>query len=366
MPAASDGGTRRSAPVGQPDAAAEATSAWARPEAAYVPPAGAVRPHPAKKRGAGEILAGIGAKLLAFVLVARPPMVVRVAGSVLCVALFLLFLRMRVAGLESVPAANPRDPSSIKAVAPRPGKALPAPRPVAVKPIAAAIAAAPRPAPAAPAEPAAPVAAEPAPAAVPDAAPVAQTPPQPAEPEAAKRLPVTLYEDALFQIVQDMRRKPWADAKASGIRALKDVARKVPDKAAECQAVEAALGMADSWEDLVGATLYDHPRKREITVGRNKHTIVPTATMPGVLICDRIVNGMTLRNQKLDLTKMPNREKWAIVKAERPSAEPAALYSRAFLALAFGSEKDFRALVDRYRPLESMKAFYLVYELDRK
>ena len=112
--------------------------------------------------------------------------------------------------------------------------------------------------------------------------------------------------------------------------------------------------------------MFDHPRKREITLGRTKHTILPTGTMPGKLICDRVVNGTTLRNQQLDLSKMDNRQKWSIVRAERPAAEPASLYSRAFLTLAFGGEKEFRALVDRYSAIGSMKEFYLVYELDRK
>ena len=78
------------------------------------------------------------------------------------------------------------------------------------------------------------------------------------------------------------------------------------------------------------------------------------------------MNGTTLRNQKLPLAKMDNRQKWAIVRQERPDATPEPLFSRAFLTLAYGGEKEFRALVDKYPALEPMKAFYLVYELDRK
>ena len=166
--------------------------------------------------------------------------------------------------------------------------------------------------------------------------------------------------------VRNLRRKPWADAKSSSVRALKDVAAKVPAKAESCNAIAVAFGRADSWEDLVGSTLFEHPRKREVTIGRTRHTIIPTGTLPGTLICDRIVNGTTIRNQKLPLAKMDNRQKWAIVRPERPDADPEPLFSRAFLTLAYGNEREFRALVDRYQALEPMKAFYLVYELDRK
>ena len=45
---------------------------------------------------------------------------------------------------------------------------------------------------------------------------------------------------------------------------------------------------------------------------------------------------------------------------------PEPLFSRAFLTLAYGGEKEFRTLVDKYPALAPMKPFYLVYELDRK
>ena len=273
---------------------------------------------------------------------------------------------LRIDRLESVPPADPRDPSSIQTVAPRPGKPI-----QVAKPIVATIAQAPAPMPA----PAKKEAEAPKPAPVKPAPPPVQTvaeapavePPstQPPKQEASKRLPLDLYEDALYHIAKDLRNKSWPDAKSSSLRALRDVAGKVPEKAAACNALAAAFGTAQSWEDLTATTMFDHPRKREITLGRTKHTILPTGVMPGRLICDRVVNGTTLRNQQLDLSKMDNRQKWAIVRAERPAGEPATLYSRAFLTLAFGSEKEFRALVDRFSDIAAMKEFYLVYELHR-
>ena len=60
------------------------------------------------------------------------------------------------------------------------------------------------------------------------------------------------------------------------------------------------------------------------------------------------------------------KEKLSILRAERPDeSNRSALFSRAFLELVYGSPKTFRAFVEKHKKIEGMKAFYVVYELER-
>ena len=58
-------------------------------------------------------------------------------------------------------------------------------------------------------------------------------------------------------------------------------------------------------------------------------------------------------------------EKLRILRSEKPDPSPSALYGRALLELVYGSPKTFKAFVDKHKRIEGMKAFYVVYELER-
>ena len=63
---------------------------------------------------------------------------------------------------------------------------------------------------------------------------------------------------------------------------------------------------------------------------------------------------------------MSPKEKLAILRAEKPDeSNRSALFSRAFLELVHGTPKTFRDFVEKHKRIEGMKAFYVVYELER-
>ena len=204
--------------------------------------------------------------------------------------------------------------------------------------------------------------AEPEPAAE---APVEEPPPEPAKKEIVKRVPADLFEDAILETVRLLRTKPWEDARRAAVNSFSDIAMKEKKRNRECYAVIAALRSAESWDDLVADALVSDPRQREILVGNVKHVIVPTGTLPGAIVCKRILKGQTLLNQSISLADMSPKEKLRIVRSIRPDTSPSALYSRAFLELVHGSPKNFRAFVEKHKRIESMKAFYVAYELKR-
>ena len=189
----------------------------------------------------------------------------------------------------------------------------------------------------------------------------------PKKAEIVKRVPADLFEDALLETVKMLRTMPQDDARRSAVNSFTDIARKEMNRSRECYAVINALQAAQNWDDLVVDTIVDNPRKRKITVGGTTHSIVPPfSPEPGVIVCNRIVNGNLVRNQRIALTDMSPKEKLAILRAERPDeTNRSALFSRAFLELVYGSPKTFHAFVEKHKKIEGMKAFYVVYELER-
>ena len=196
-------------------------------------------------------------------------------------------------------------------------------------------------------------------------APVEAPPPEPKKKELVKRVPADLFEDAILETVRMLRTKPWEEARRSAVNSFSDIARKEKNRNRDCYAVIGALNSAKPWDDLVAETLYAHPEKREILIGKTRHVIVPTGTMTGAVVCKRFVKGQTLLNQTLSLADMAPKEMLRILRSEKPEASRPALYSRAFLELVHGSPKSFRAFVEKHPKIEAMKIFYVAYELKR-
>lgn len=199
--------------------------------------------------------------------------------------------------------------------------------------------------------------------------PVEETPAEPApkKSEIVKRVPADLFEDALLETVKMLKTMPQDEARRSAVNTFTDIARKEMNRSRECYAVINALQAAQNWDDLVVDTIVDHPRKRKIKVGGTTHSIVPPfSPEPGVVVCNRFVNGNLVRNQRIALADMSPKEKLAILRAEKPDeSNRSALFSRAFLELVHGTPKTFRDFVEKHKRIEGMKAFYVVYELER-
>ncbi len=202
------------------------------------------------------------------------------------------------------------------------------------------------------------------PAAV-EAAPEPEEAPKKAE--IVKRVPADLFEDALLETVRMLRTMPIEEARRAAVNSFTDIARKERDR--DCYAVINALQAAQNWDELVIDTIVDHPDPagRTVKVGHTTHKIRPPYNQePGAVICNRIVKGHTLRNQRIPVAEMSPQEKLRIVRSEPPDpSRRDALYSRAFLELVYGSPKTFRDFVEKHKRIEGMKVFYVVYELER-
>jgi hypothetical protein len=190
-------------------------------------------------------------------------------------------------------------------------------------------------------------------------------PPEPKKKQIVKRVPADLFEDALLETVKMLRTMPQADACRAAVNSFSEIANKERERSRECYRVITALNSAKNWDDLVAETIYDNPKKREITVGNTTHVIEPTGTIPGAIVCKRYVKGAVLFDQRLALADMSPQEKLRILRSEKPDTSPSALYGRALLELVYGSPKAFKAFVDKHKRIEGMKAFYVVYELER-
>ena len=66
----------------------------------------------------------------------------------------------------------------------------------------------------------------------------------------------------------------------------------------------------------------------------------------------------------LDPTTTVERE-LVLIKVAADESNRSALFSRAFLELVHGTPKTFRDFVEKHKRIEGMKAFYVVYELER-
>ncbi len=194
---------------------------------------------------------------------------------------------------------------------------------------------------------------------------VEEAPKEPKKKQIVKRVPADLFEDALLETVKMLRTMPQADACRAAVNSFSDIANKERERSRECYRVITALNSAKNWDDLVAETIFDNPKKREIKVGNTTHVIVPTGTIPGAIVCKRYVNGTVLFDQRIALADMTPQEKLRILRGEKPDPAPSSLYGRALLELVYGSPKTFKAFVDRHKRIEGMKAFYVVYELER-
>ncbi len=187
------------------------------------------------------------------------------------------------------------------------------------------------------------------------------------EPEVKR--PLSRFEDVVLDLYETLRSKPFSESIRHAKITLKAASEQTPEDAARYQALFVPFREAISWEDLIGLSLASSPAERTVVLAGTPFRIVPRRYANGQLVCDRVgdENTRTLRDQRLDLTKMDTKDMYSILQ-DMPVDERThgALESRALLTLREGAPDDFRRLVKRYPArLSALEPFLQAHSMER-
>ena len=148
--------------------------------------------------------------------------------------------------------------------------------------------------------------------------------------------------------------------------ALAQAAEQHPDDAKRLRLLAQPFHTAAPWCDLVGLTLVDNPKERDIRIGTSTFRVKPTGYANPNLKCDIIKDGNPIRGRTLNLERMDPKEMYRIMKPMPVDDSYSALYSRAFLPLREGTPDEFRVFFNRFREkLRALEPFLEAHTLKR-